>query len=485
MKTLRLLIVDDVEDNRLVLHAICRKMEGFDIQEACDGVEAIEKAAAWRPHIILMDIMMPRLDGFEASKVIKSRFPETIIMVVTAVIDPQMESHMASIGVAAYIHKPIDKELIRFKLQSIRAYLSSKEGDHTKLSTKEALNPFCPDVRSYKTIFSITDAEGMMDFGVWVLARCKECDARSCSKVDAMIELFYDLMRQGIRERGEAAIIIEESFEEVFITMKLETPVLLKPQSMEVAQDLQNDCIIRENIACVRLKLIGAPHKESESMVCAIPVVSEAPAAASAKIPETPPVVEPVKAAEPVNPPEQAAKEVRSIDAQEQTLLRQSFVDKTSAADYVAEIGGDVLDEIRDLESLDEEWRECLALLEAEPTIANVRAFTDDVLGVYVRAINGLFEFTALAYALSSLGSFMKEHAETILSDPSKLKTLVMLTEYLGSDLTSWREHIFALQDAADIHYLDSSFFSSCMQIEQIIGNKEVQTDDDNDMEFF
>jgi hypothetical protein len=62
-----------------------------------------------------------------------------------------------------------------------------------------------------------------------------------------------------------------------------------------------------------------------------------------------------------------------------------------------------------------------------------------------------------------------------------------MLVEHLGSDLTSWREHIFALQDTADIHYLDSSFFSSCMQIEQIIGNKEVAANDDDDdgMEFF
>ena len=153
--------------------------------------------------------------------------------------------------------------------------------------------------------------------------------------------------------------------------------------------------------------------------------------------------------------------------------------------EYVRDIGGDVLDEIRDLEGLDSEWIERLAVLESDPSVENVRSFADGVLGVYVRAINNLFEFTALAYALSSLGTFMKEHADVIIDDPKKLKMLVMLTEHLGSDLTSWREHIFSLQDAADIHYLDSSFFSSCMQIEQIVGNKEIETDDDNDMEFF
>jgi hypothetical protein len=62
---------------------------------------------------------------------------------------------------------------------------------------------------------------------------------------------------------------------------------------------------------------------------------------------------------------------------------------------------------------------------------------------------------------------------------------MIMFFEHLGEDLTSWREHIFILQDTEDIHYLDSSFFSSCMQIEGIIGNKEVSGDDEDCMEFF
>lgn len=482
MDNLRLLIVDDVEDNRLVLHAICRKMEGFEIKEAQDGLEAIALCEEWRPHIILMDVMMPNLDGFEASKIIKSRFPETIIIVITAVMDPRMEENMASVGVAAYIHKPIDKELIRFKLQSFGTFLRSKEGVFRALSTKEALNPFSSDIRHFKTIFTVNDAEGMMDFGVWILSRCEGCRSACASKIDPMIELFYDLMRQGIRQQGQSSIIVEESFEEMFITMKLDHVIVLSPKTQALVMDLQSRCIIRHNIACVRLSLadiaISLP-KES-------PEASEA-APLSPK-PSKPPMLEAVESPV-VSIPSQnePAKEVRVLAANEQQMLRQSFVQKTSAIDYVSEIGGDVLDEIRDLESLDEEWIERLRLLEADPSAENIRLFADGVLGVYVKAINNLFEFTALAYALSSLGTFMKEHSEVLVGDRAKLKTLVMLTEHLGSDLTSWREHIFALQDAADIHYLDSSFFSSCMQIEQIVGDKQIDSDDDNDndIEFF
>ncbi len=166
-------------------------------------------------------------------------------------------------------------------------------------------------------------------------------------------------------------------------------------------------------------------------------------------------------------------------------LLRQSFTKKTAAVDYVSDLGGDILDEILDLASFDEEWREKLSTFEEEPTDENLIDFADRVLGAYSNTINTLFEFTALAYALYSLGVFLREKAGSVVGDSSKTKTLVMLLENLGHDLVSWRKHIFELQDTQDIHYLDSSFFSSCMQIEGIISNKEIDVDDDNEMEFF
>ncbi|MDO9208569.1 MAG: response regulator [Sulfuricurvum sp.] len=476
MDTIRLLIVDDVEDNRLVLRAICRKMEGFEVREAEDGIEAVERVEEWHPNIILMDVMMPRMDGFTASKIIKERYPEIIIMAVTAVVDPQMEENMASIGVSAYIRKPIDKEIIRFKLQSFASLLRAKEGTFKSLSEKEAMNPFSKDIRNFKTIFGITDADAMMDFGMWILGRCEDCMAISCTKVDTVIELFYELMRQGTCQEKWPSIIIEESFEEIFVTMKCEESIDFQPKTMGLLGELGSECIVRANIVSIRLRMqcgstvaLKAISKETIPEPLPIPVVTIKAQA----VPD-------VTASEPI-----LAKEVRVIQSVEKELLRQSFVHKTTAVEYVRDIGGDVLDEIRDLASLDEEWSDKLHILEEEPTSQNLRNFVDGVLGVYVGAINTLFEFTALAYALSALGSFLKENSSMIADDAKKLKNLIMLMEHLGADLASWREHIFSLQDAGDIHYLDSSFFSSCMQIEGIIGDKAVETDDDNEMEFF
>lgn len=476
MGNIRLLIVDDVEDNRLVLKAICRKIEGFEIAEAEDGVEAVAKTASWSPHIILMDVMMPQLDGFEASKIIKSNYPETIIMAVTAVMDTQMEEKMTSIGVAAYIRKPIDKDLIRFKLENFAALLRAKEGEFKRLSKKEALNPFCADIRHFKTVFDISDSDAMMDFGMWILVRCEEQWATSCTKVDGVIELYYELMRQGTRNKEPMSIIIEENFEEIFVTIKFEKAIELTPKATSLIQELGSDCIVQGNLACVRLGM--------EKEVLGIPQKSTGPASKSAlPVIEIPAPMSIMAACEPETVKE--VKETRIVHSEEKEMLRQSFVHKTTAIEYVRDIGGDVLDEIRDLESLNEEWEEKLRILEEEHTVQNLRNFVDGVLGVYVHAINNLVEFTALGYALSSLGAFLKENAKEIIDNPVTLKKMVMLMEHLGSDLVSWREHIFSLQDTADIHYLDSSFFSSCMQIEGIIGNKELAVEDDNDMEFF
>lgn len=461
MENLKLLIVDDVEDNRLVLRAICRKLQNFEIKEAVNGLEAVELTQEWLPDIILMDIMMPIMDGYEASKIIKNLYPKTVIIVVTAVTDPNMQKNMSEIGVDTYIHKPIDRELIIFKLQSIGSSLLLKQGKLKTLSKKDALNPFNSDIRSFRTIFDITDEESMMDFGMWLIDQCSGRDVVACSRLDLIIELFYKLMRQGAKNQENLSIIIEESYEEIYITIKFEKAVVLEGRVLEILEQYKSEFIVKENILCAKIKRYFEEKSFNTKIETKVTISTQE-------------IVE-----------QTVTKEVHTINSEEKKLLRQSFTQKTSAVDYVSDIGGDILDEILDLASFDEEWREKLSTFEEEPTDENLVDFADKVLGAYSHTINSLFEFTALGYALSSLGVFLKNRADIVVQDPAKTKTLIMLLENLGYDLVSWRKHIFELQDTQDIHYLDSSFFSSCMQIEGIMGNKELDVDDENDMEFF
>ncbi|MDD5373114.1 MAG: response regulator [Sulfurimonas sp.] len=463
MGKLKLLIVDDVEDNRLVLRAICKKLENFEIKEAEDGLEAVEITQDWLPDIILMDVMMPKMDGYEASKIIKNLYPQTVIIVVTAVTDPNMQKNMSEIGVDTYIHKPIDKELILFKLQSIGASIRLKQGQFKTLSKKNALNPFNSDIRSFRIIFDITDTESMMDFGMWLFDQCADKDVVACGRLDLIVELFYKLMRQGMKNQENLSIIVEESYEEIYITIKFENIIVLEPRMVDILNAFESEFIVQKNILCAKLKKYIEEKNsnfEAERTTLTEETIQE--------------IVE-----------LKIVKEIHTAPSKERELLRQSFTQKTCAADYVSDIGGDIVDEILDLASLDEEWRERLTTFEEIPSDDNLKKFANGVLDVYAHTINSLFEFTALAYALTSLGIFLKEKAHMVVQDPAKIKTLIMLLENLGYDLVAWRKHIFELQDTLDIHYLDSSFFSSCMQIEGIMSNKEIDVDDDNDMEFF
>lgn len=360
MEYLKLLIVDDVEDNRLVLRAICRKLDGFEIFEAVDGQDAVEKCEELRPHIILMDIMMPRLDGFQAAKIIKNRYPDTIIMAVTAVIDPQMESNMAEIGVAAYIRKPIDKSLLRIKLQSYAGALSIGGHEKKLVSNSGALNPFSDDIRSFKTIFDIHSVEAIMDFGIWILARFECTNITVCTNIDMIIELVYELMNQELKNNVMVTITIEESFEEVFIHASLPKKVLQTEVMEHLIRGLGNACMINDNMVAFRIKLIGT---EGASKGCSVTPKEE--------------ILSEVKLE--IKAPQKAVgnvQETRIVGAIEQQVLRESFVEKMSAKDYIQSIDSDAFGEVSDLRAADLEWTSWLHTLADEPTEENFRHFS-------------------------------------------------------------------------------------------------------------
>jgi two-component system response regulator DevR len=84
MKT-RLMIVDDHEVVRMGLRAALEVESDFAVvAEASTGKEAIEKARAHRPDIVLMDVRMEGMDGIEACREIRSEFPDTRVLMLTS-----------------------------------------------------------------------------------------------------------------------------------------------------------------------------------------------------------------------------------------------------------------------------------------------------------------------------------------------------------------------------------------------------------------
>jgi two-component system, cell cycle response regulator DivK len=101
------LLVDDTEDNRDV-YAQYLTMSGFRVELAVDGVEAVEMAARLKPDVIVMDLAMPRLDGWEATRQIKAA-PETSAIPVIALTGnaaTESKRRAQEAGCSGYLTKP-------------------------------------------------------------------------------------------------------------------------------------------------------------------------------------------------------------------------------------------------------------------------------------------------------------------------------------------------------------------------------------------
>jgi DNA-binding NarL/FixJ family response regulator len=84
VKPIKVLIVDDQSGFRMVLSALLRRLPNVVVVgEACDGIDAIEMTAKLDPDIILMDITMPRCDGLDATRILKSRWPSKKVVIAS------------------------------------------------------------------------------------------------------------------------------------------------------------------------------------------------------------------------------------------------------------------------------------------------------------------------------------------------------------------------------------------------------------------
>jgi two-component system, cell cycle response regulator DivK len=120
----KLLIVEDNQDNRELAIKVL-KNKGYEIIEAVDGEEAIEKAISEKPDLILLDISLPKLDGYEVAKRLKSmeEFQEIPIVAFTAHAMKGDREKVIVVGFEGYISKPIN---VREFPDQIRAYLRGK-----------------------------------------------------------------------------------------------------------------------------------------------------------------------------------------------------------------------------------------------------------------------------------------------------------------------------------------------------------------------
>ncbi len=106
----RILIVDDDDAIRALLHTVLRR-RGFHADDARNGVEALERLAVHSYALILLDLMMPRMSGYEVLEHLatRARTQRPLVIVLTAGLEPRPLDTTLVIGT---MHKPFDIELL-------------------------------------------------------------------------------------------------------------------------------------------------------------------------------------------------------------------------------------------------------------------------------------------------------------------------------------------------------------------------------------
>lgn len=136
----RILLVDDEPD---ILEFVGYNLtkEGFEVYTATNGVQALEKAAEVTPHLILLDVMMPEMDGMETCKRLKQlpSLSRTIIVFLSARGEDESQLKGFDLGADDYITKPIHPKLLVSRLKAILKRGEGSATDEGEDSTTEGV----------------------------------------------------------------------------------------------------------------------------------------------------------------------------------------------------------------------------------------------------------------------------------------------------------------------------------------------------------
>ncbi|MBD2501468.1 response regulator [Anabaena azotica] len=105
LKKLKALIADDEDSNQICLTVALEK-EGWEVKQAKDGQEAIEKVLAWQPDLLILDNQMPKLTGAEVYQYLQLQKIKLAVVMISG--DSKLEKIASDLGIAYYLQRPFD-----------------------------------------------------------------------------------------------------------------------------------------------------------------------------------------------------------------------------------------------------------------------------------------------------------------------------------------------------------------------------------------
>jgi DNA-binding response OmpR family regulator len=117
----RILLVDD-EPDILTLYKKILERGGYEVSTAQSGSEAFEKMVTFKPHLVILDIMMPEMDGWEVAKRIRADEKEKDVPIIMLTVKSEIEDKVKSIEVAGadrHLTKPVDSHNLIYTVKCL------------------------------------------------------------------------------------------------------------------------------------------------------------------------------------------------------------------------------------------------------------------------------------------------------------------------------------------------------------------------------
>ncbi|HPP39495.1 MAG TPA: response regulator [Candidatus Kapabacteria bacterium] len=134
-----------VDDNKITTKLLRRYLEanGYEAKEAYDGVDCLEKVEERKPDAIVLDVMMPRMDGYETARRLKEQehTKDIPVVIVTALNDVQNQLKAIESGADDFLSKPIEEKLLIAKVKLLSSYyMANAKAKALETIAKQNLN---------------------------------------------------------------------------------------------------------------------------------------------------------------------------------------------------------------------------------------------------------------------------------------------------------------------------------------------------------
>ena len=132
----KIVVIDDEEDIRQVIPVVLADA-GFEVATAVDGKDGIRICSEFSPHIVLTDIRMPKMDGIQVLEILKNKYPDIEVIVITAFGEIKQATRALELDASDYITKPLSDDVLFIALKRAQNRYLSRQQNKKYLTAKK------------------------------------------------------------------------------------------------------------------------------------------------------------------------------------------------------------------------------------------------------------------------------------------------------------------------------------------------------------